>query len=117
MSRVRADPSTGEGWRTVHVRPATYAWLTRLKGHGGSFDGVIREALTYRAVYFHPSTPGTPRYGKSAYFERLAPTPEFGVAVAPLCEAADWLRHTRNGPLVCSYCGEPKYQTRKELLL
>jgi hypothetical protein len=117
MSRKRPDPSTGEGWRTVHVRPATYAWLSRLKGHGGSYDGVIREALTYRAVYFHHSTPGSDRSRKPAYFDRLAPTPEYGVAVAPLCEAADWIRRTRNGPLVCSCCGEPKYQTREELLL
>jgi hypothetical protein len=117
MSRKRPDPSTGEGWRTVHVRPATYAWLSRLKGHGGSYDGVIRDALTYRAVYFHPSTPGSYRSRDPGFLERLAPTAEFGVAVAPLCETADWIRRTRTGPLVCSYCGEPKYQPRKELLL
>jgi len=117
MSRKRPDPSTGEGWRTVHVRPATYEHLRRLRGRGGSFDSVIAAALHARALYFHASTPGSDRSRKPAYFDRLAPTPEYGVAVAPLCEAAQWLRRTRNGPLVCSYCGEPKYQTREELLL
>lgn len=51
MSRTRPDPSTGEGWRTVHVRPATYAWLSRLKGRGGSYDALIRLALTRMALW------------------------------------------------------------------
>lgn len=117
MARARPDPSTGEGWRTIHVRPATYERLAKLRGRGGSFDAVIADALTWRAVYFHPQTPGSYRPRNSTFYERLAGTAEFGLRTADLCDGASWIRRSKHAGQCCSACGEEKYQRLTEVPL